>query len=333
MVVSTFPTSHDVADPALAASPWWTATAGRDAIAWCTDTGYLTPEALGQLRGARIPGPRVQPRRADARAQAVSAFLRARVGGDTGHLSNAQAADALPLLVTDDTETVVALHLSEKNNTPGCASARWRTRWAPPSTDDDGAGGAHGGRAAHHMRGEPGRSRSRSPVAAGPARRRAHGPAPSAGGRSSRPGIRLTLAQLALQLHRHGDRHQHRDRVRHGLRALTPGSPSTRLRMATTGASARPSRHRPKNVARHMRPVVCRGKVGDRSDARERQRHALEAQRNEVAIRMTSGVVTKEQGNARTNANVSTHTHATMPKAALRAKRSLPHAAGFRPAP
>ena len=47
------------------------------------------------------------------------AFLRARVGSDTGHLSNAQCAEALPLLVGPDTETVVALHLSEKNNRPG----------------------------------------------------------------------------------------------------------------------------------------------------------------------------------------------------------------------
>ena len=45
-------------------------------------------------------------------------YLKVRVGGDHGHLSNAQAAKALPDLVTDDTETVVALHLSENNNRP-----------------------------------------------------------------------------------------------------------------------------------------------------------------------------------------------------------------------
>ena len=45
-------------------------------------------------------------------------YLKARVAGPSGHLSNAQAAEALPQLVTDDTETVVAMHLSHENNRP-----------------------------------------------------------------------------------------------------------------------------------------------------------------------------------------------------------------------
>ena len=46
------------------------------------------------------------------------AYLKERVRGSHGHLSNDQCAEALPKLVTEATETVVALHLSEKNNRP-----------------------------------------------------------------------------------------------------------------------------------------------------------------------------------------------------------------------
>ena len=42
-------------------------------------------------------------------------------GGSHGHLSNAQAAAALARLVGPDTETVVAMHLSQENNRPSVA--------------------------------------------------------------------------------------------------------------------------------------------------------------------------------------------------------------------
>ena len=48
-------------------------------------------------------------------------FLKQRVAGDHGHLSNDQAAAALRELVGPDTETVVAMHLSEENNRPSVA--------------------------------------------------------------------------------------------------------------------------------------------------------------------------------------------------------------------
>lgn len=44
-------------------------------------------------------------------------MLKERVGSEVGHLSNAQAADALAALMHSGLETVVALHISENNNT------------------------------------------------------------------------------------------------------------------------------------------------------------------------------------------------------------------------
>ena len=43
-------------------------------------------------------------------------FLKSRVGGDFGHLNNDQAASLVAEIVTDRLKTVVACHISEKNN-------------------------------------------------------------------------------------------------------------------------------------------------------------------------------------------------------------------------
>lgn len=114
--VDTFPTSHDVADPM-----GFRFSCDGDAIGYCTDTGYLTQDALAGLAGARIIALESNH---DARMLATGpypAYLKARIAGTTGHLSNAQAAEALPALVSESTEVVVAMHLSEKNNRPSLA--------------------------------------------------------------------------------------------------------------------------------------------------------------------------------------------------------------------
>ena len=119
IVVRAFPTSHDVADPmGFRFSAVDADGEELDAIGYCTDTGYLTDEAAYALRGCRILGLEANHDVAMLRDGDYPGFLKARVGSDRGHLSNAQAAEALPDLVTDETETVVALHLSEHNNRP-----------------------------------------------------------------------------------------------------------------------------------------------------------------------------------------------------------------------
>lgn len=113
MRVRTFPTSHDVADPVGLRF-----STADDALGFCTDTGELGPEALDALGGVRILALESNH---DERMLATGdypSYLKARVGGPCGHLSNAQAAAALGRLVGPDTETVVAMHLSQDNNRP-----------------------------------------------------------------------------------------------------------------------------------------------------------------------------------------------------------------------
>ena len=79
---------------------------------------YLGKEALEALRGVRILALESNHDERMLASGPYPAYLKARVGGACGHLSNAQAAQALAQLVEEDTETVVAMHLSHENNRP-----------------------------------------------------------------------------------------------------------------------------------------------------------------------------------------------------------------------
>ena len=113
MHVRVFPTSHDVADPV-----GFRFETAHDALGYCTDSGVLLPAALEALRGTRILAIESNHDEHMLATGPYPHYLKVRVGGKQGHLSNAQCAAALPRLVTEDTEVVVAMHLSEKNNRP-----------------------------------------------------------------------------------------------------------------------------------------------------------------------------------------------------------------------
>ena len=115
MRVRTFPTSHDVADPfGLRFDCGEGACA--DALGYCTDTGMLGKRACRLLSGVRILALESNHDEQMLKSGPYPAHLKERVAGSCGHLSNAQAAEALRELVGEDTETVVAMHLSQENN-------------------------------------------------------------------------------------------------------------------------------------------------------------------------------------------------------------------------
>lgn len=120
MLVETFPTSHDVADPI---GLRFSVGTGEDAdrVGFCTDTGVLTARAGELLRDARILALESNHDVAMLRTGPYPAQLKRRVGGELGHLSNDQAAAAARELVGPGTETLVAMHVSQKNNRPSLA--------------------------------------------------------------------------------------------------------------------------------------------------------------------------------------------------------------------
>ena len=114
--VETFPTSHDVVNPV-----GFRFSSGDDAIGYATDTGTLTGEAMRLLADARILALESNHDVPMLRTGPYPRHLQDRIISERGHLSNAQAARALPLLVSERTEHVIAMHISQENNRPSLA--------------------------------------------------------------------------------------------------------------------------------------------------------------------------------------------------------------------
>lgn len=93
-------------------------TDGNRRLGLLTDLGHITPYALGQLSGCHalmLESNHCPDLLAQSR---YPLFLRQRVGGPLGHLSNPQAAQALRALRHPQLHTVLGAHLSEQNNRP-----------------------------------------------------------------------------------------------------------------------------------------------------------------------------------------------------------------------
>lgn len=114
--VETFPTLHDVINPV-----GFRFTFGGDAIGYATDTGTLPSGAMRLLADVRILALESNHDVPMLRTGSYPRHLQDRIVSERGHLSNAQAAEALPQLMSDRTEHVVAMHISQENNRPSLA--------------------------------------------------------------------------------------------------------------------------------------------------------------------------------------------------------------------
>ena len=86
-----------------------------------TDCGHLTAHATRQLAGCHALMLEANHDPDMLAAGRYPAFLKRRIAGAHGHLSNAQAAAALAQLAHEALRTVIAAHLSEQNNLPELA--------------------------------------------------------------------------------------------------------------------------------------------------------------------------------------------------------------------
>lgn len=114
MRVRSFATMHDAAEPC--GFVFESARARRVGVA--TDTGMVTPEIAESLAGCHVIGLESNHDTRMLEDGPYPYFLKRRIAGDRGHLSNADAADALSSLAWHGLSRVFALHLSEQNNTP-----------------------------------------------------------------------------------------------------------------------------------------------------------------------------------------------------------------------
>lgn len=114
--ISTFSTSHDVVNPCGFRFDF-----EGDSIGYATDTGELGARAMELLTDARILALESNHDVAMLRNGDYPRVLQDRILSACGHLSNAQAAEAAPHLVSDRTEQLVAMHISQENNRPSLA--------------------------------------------------------------------------------------------------------------------------------------------------------------------------------------------------------------------
>lgn len=112
MAVQVFPTSHDAVE-----SFGFRVEVAHDAIGYMTDTGYMMDEAFEALQHCRILALESNHDTRMLETGPYPFMLKKRVASDKGHLSNDQATEILEALLSDKLEHVVAMHISENNNT------------------------------------------------------------------------------------------------------------------------------------------------------------------------------------------------------------------------
>ena len=114
--VESFATSHDAAE-----SVGYVLSGGGKRAAVATDLGYVTEEVSRAVRGADLLVAEANHDEEWVRSGPYPYYLKARILGDRGHLSNEAGAALARSAVESGARTVVLAHLSAENNTPARA--------------------------------------------------------------------------------------------------------------------------------------------------------------------------------------------------------------------
>lgn len=111
--ITTFSTLHDTP-----ASVGYAVTDGKRKAAVVTDLGMVTDEVRQSIHGCDLLVVETNHDPEWVRTGPYPAFLKARILGERGHLSNDAGADLACFAVRGGAQTVVLAHLSAENNTP-----------------------------------------------------------------------------------------------------------------------------------------------------------------------------------------------------------------------
>lgn len=110
-------TSHDAAEPC----GFFVTTPDGRRMSLVTDTGYLTANARQALSRSHLAVIESNHDIDMLREGVYPYILKQRILSDSGHLSNAACAEALPDFVGSGLTRIILGHLSEENNTPHLA--------------------------------------------------------------------------------------------------------------------------------------------------------------------------------------------------------------------
>ena len=111
--VLPFAVPHDAREPLQLSC-----TDGSAKLGILTDLGHATPHVLAHLHSCQALLLESNHDTDLLNQSAYPPFLKRRVGGDLGHLSNAAAAEIACALMHDGLKHLVAAHLSARNNRP-----------------------------------------------------------------------------------------------------------------------------------------------------------------------------------------------------------------------
>ena len=113
LAVETFPTPHDAAQ-----STGYALSCGGRKAAIVTDLGHVTPEVEEGIKGAHLLVAETNHDPEWLRSGSYPYFLKERILGSEGHLSNQDGARLICSAAAQGAKTVVLAHLSKDNNTP-----------------------------------------------------------------------------------------------------------------------------------------------------------------------------------------------------------------------
>ncbi|HWQ64037.1 MAG TPA: MBL fold metallo-hydrolase [Methanospirillum sp.] len=114
-LVEPFAVSHDATEPC-----GYLISEGSTRLCYCTDTGIVTESMMSVI--SRADGVILESNHCPEmlRAGPYPEFLKRRIAGNRGHLSNPDAAAVLRE-IGDSIHLAILAHLSEENNEPGLA--------------------------------------------------------------------------------------------------------------------------------------------------------------------------------------------------------------------
>jgi phosphoribosyl 1,2-cyclic phosphodiesterase len=124
-----FHTSHDAADPLALVLE-----AEDCRLGYCTDLGQLTPTVYDNLQGCTALVLESNHDPDMLRRGPYPSWLKARIAGARGHLSNAMALDLLERVWHPGLRLVVAAHLSQTNNSVELVETMWQKHLSALST-------------------------------------------------------------------------------------------------------------------------------------------------------------------------------------------------------
>ncbi|MCH7782531.1 MBL fold metallo-hydrolase [candidate division KSB1 bacterium] len=114
--IKSFPVLHDAAEPV-----GFSFTSGNKKISYVTDIGSITEQVVDNLKNSSVAVIEANHDVEMLLNGFYPAFLKNRIKGPTGHLSNDDALKLIQLIRCEELQVVYLTHLSKKNNKPEVA--------------------------------------------------------------------------------------------------------------------------------------------------------------------------------------------------------------------